>query len=158
LKPIGHTNSHWLKMSEILTAIILLLLATIDARFPFILFPSLFLTVYILWLIRSKMRISHILLVSFILAITLDAMDTSHIWLYPFFMPIVAYITTLIKQRVNLTLPPVRVVVFTILVFILFLPLFLYYNLSIQIMFLRSILTAFVIEGVLLLLWKGELG
>ncbi len=144
-------------MGEIITGIILILLATVEARFPSVLFPSLFLAIYILWVLKAKMRTSHIIFVSFALGIVLDAIDTSHVWLYPFLMPLVAELIIQIKHKVNLTLSPLRITVFTFFVFLLFLPLILYYNLAPGLVFLRSLFTAIVIEGVLLLLWRGEL-
>ncbi|GEM_PF-5999787 len=144
-------------MGEIITGIILILLATLEARFPSILFPSFFLAIYILWVLKSKIRTSHIMLVSFALGIVLDAIDTSHVWLYPFLMPLAAELMIQIKLKVNLTLSPLRITVFTMFAFLLFLPLLLYYNLKIGLILLRSFFTALVIEGVLILLWKGEL-
>ncbi len=144
-------------MGEIITAIILILLATVEARFPSIMLPSLFLSVYVLWVLKSRMRQSHILLVSFVLGVVMDAIDPSHVWLYPFFMPFSAWMMLQVKLKMNLTLSPVRIVIFTILAFILLLPIYLYYNLSFVFVFLKSFGTAVIIEGVLLLLWRGEL-
>ena len=144
-------------MGELITAIILILLATVEARFPTVLSPSIFLAIYILWVLKARMRTSHIIIVSFALGIVLDAIDTSHVWLYPFLMPLSAELIIQIKQKVNLTLSPLRITLFTVFVFLLFLPLILYYNLAIGPVILRSIFTALVIEGVLILLWRGEL-
>lgn len=144
-------------MGEIIIFLILLLLSAIEAKFPFMLFPSLFLTVYIVWVIKTNLRVSNILFISFILGICLDALDTSHVWLYPFFMPIMAEVMIQVKQRVNLTRSFVRIIVFTTFVLILFLPILFYYNIPVSIIFFRSLLTGLLIEGVLVLLWKGEL-
>ncbi len=144
-------------MIEFITAIVLILLATFEARFPSIMMPSIFLTVYVLWVLKSKMKISHIIVVSFVLGIVLDAIDTSHVWLYPFFMPLSAWLIEQVKLRMNLTLSPVRILVFSVFSFILLFPIFLYYNLSFLYVFLKALGTALVIEGVLILLWRGEL-
>ena len=144
-------------MIEFITAIVLILLATFEARFPSIMMPSIFLTVYVLWVLKSKMKISHIIVVSFVLGIVLDAIDTSHVWLYPFFMPLSAWLIEQVKLRMNLTLSPVRILVFSVFSFILLFPIFLYYNLSFLYVFLKAFGTALVIEGVLILLWRGEL-
>ena len=144
-------------MIEFITAIVLILLATFEARFPSIMMPSIFLTVYVLWVLKSKMKISHIIVVSFVLGIVLDAIDTSHVWLYPFFMPLSAWLIDQVKLRMNLTLSPVRILVFSVFSFILLFPIFLYYNLSFLYVFLKAFGTALVIEGVLILLWRGEL-
>ncbi len=144
-------------MIEIITAIVLILLATFEARFPSIVMPSMFLAVYILWVLKSRIRLSHIILVSFVLGIILDAIDTSHVWLYPFFMPFSAWVIEQVKLKMNLTLSLVRMLVFTIFSFILLFPIFLYYNLSFVYVLLKSFGTAIVIEGVLVLLWRGEL-
>ena len=144
-------------MGEIITAIILILLATMEARFPTLLAPSVFLGIYILWVLKSKMRTSHIIALSFALGIVLDAIDTSHVWIYPFLMSFASELILQIKQKVNLTLSPLRIILFTAFVFFLFLPLLLYYNLAVGFVFLRSVFTAILIEGALIVLWRGEL-
>lgn len=144
-------------MGEIIIGIVFILLATFEARFPTILFPSIFIVFYILWIIKTKTQTSHIILLSFILGIVLDSIDTSHVWLYPIILPFATEVLFQIKQKVNLSHSLLRLTVFTLLILIIFFPHLLYYDLPIGTIFLRSLLTAIVIEGVLILLWKGEL-
>ncbi len=144
-------------MIDLLVILILILLATFEARFPSLLLPSVFLIAYILWILKSRMRFSRILFISFFMGIILDAADISHVWLYPFFMPFTAWLIREVKLKINLSLSPVRVLVFTLFCFIMLLPVFLYYSISFLSILIKSFITAFFIEGVLVLLWRGEL-